>query len=345
MSNQERKKYFLQQYLHIEYLHGGVGGTDAEKILISKGFEAVQLPHQRDFSLKSKLGRLLFLLKTFFSSRSGSVIVFLFPVYAKMGRILIRWLKKKNVRVICFIADINGLKDGNGELLKKEIGFFRQFDHFIVHNDAMKEWLKKNVSPQAHTATIEFFDFLTTAVAVQRSVSPEIVFAGNLEKSLFLEKLHLLKGRVSSLHFNLYGTGISEKAKGQVNVTYHGISDPYDLPGKLNGSFGLLWDGDSIGKPGGSLGDYMRYISHHKLSLYILSGLPVILPASAGSAPLVESYRIGFTINDLYELEEKIRSISASEYRQMQANMVPLAEKISRGECLGNAIDKLLKGV
>ena len=51
------------------------------------------------------------------------------------------------------------------------------------------------------------------------------------------------------------------------------------------GSFGLIWEGDSIEKPSGSLGRYIQYISHHKLSLYILAKLPIIVAASAATAP------------------------------------------------------------
>ena len=87
----------------------------------------------------------------------------------------------------------------------------------------------------------------------------------------------------------------------------------------------------------------MQYITHHKLSLYIISKLPIIVPATAASAPLIAKYNIGFAINNLFEIEDKIKRLSVEEYRQMQLNMDPLAEKISKGQCLGNAIDEIMK--
>lgn len=328
----------------MEYTHGGIGGTDAEKILLAKGFEPVLFPHQYGFSFTAKVSRFFFLLRMYRKIKKGDTFIFLSPVYAAMSKMLIGRLHKKGVTIVCFIADINGLKDGHESLLKREIFFFRQFHYFIVHNEAMKEWLKKNVSAAVQASAIEFFDFLAKPVGRQKGISMDIVFAGNLEKSNFLANLHLLKGE-NSLHFHLYGPGVNDNITSQENVTYHGIESPYDLPGKLKGSFGLLWDGDSIDKPGGSLGTYMQYISHHKLSLYIVSGLPVILPASAATAGLVEKYQIGFTVNSLYEIEEKIKTISPGEYTQMQHNMQPLADQISQGECLGHAIDEILKRV
>jgi hypothetical protein len=169
------------------------------------------------------------------------------------------------------------------------------------------------------------------------------VFAGNLAKSSFLEQLYLLKEKRQGLHFNLYGPGCTDAMKSQRNVTYKGTVNPYDLPAKIEGCFGLVWDGDCIDKPGGSLGDYMLYISHHKLSLYILSGLPLIVPETAASARIVKKYFIGITINSLHEIEDRINDVSAGQYQQMRKNMKPLAEKISKGNCLGNALKELMK--
>src|SRR4029079_7320871 len=120
------------------------------------------------------------------------------------------------------------------------------------------------------------------------------------------------------------------------------VEKPYELPEKLAGSFGLVWEGTSIEKPESSIGNYIQYITHHKLSLYIISGLPVIIPATAGTAPLVEKYKIGLVIHSLYELEARIRAVTEEEYRQMRANMRPLAEKASRGEFLADAVDEIM---
>jgi hypothetical protein len=339
-----KRKYFIEQFLSEEYMHGGITCVDAEKVLVSKKFESILFPFHYSYSFKAKISRLYFLLKTFFVVRRGSIVVFISPVYAKMNRLLVNLLaRKKGIQLICFIADINGIKDGDDAVLQKEISFFKQFRYFIVHNEKMSEWIYKNISANAVTTTVEFFDFFTKPVILEREFSFDIVFAGNLEKSPFLEDLHLLSANNTLLHFHLYGPGKTEAMISQKNVTYHGVERPYDLPAKLTGSFGLLWDGESIDKPGGSLGHYMQFISHHKLSLYILSKLPIIVPATAASAPLIEKYKIGFAIDNLHEIEARIKKISPDEFTQMQMNMYSLAEKISRGECLGNAIDEIMK--
>jgi hypothetical protein len=157
---------------------------------------------------------------------------------------------------------------------------------------------------------------------------------------MFLEKLSLMKSR--QLRFQLYGAGVTKKMLNQDEVLYNGVFAPYALPAQLEGSFGLVWDGDSIEGPGGSFGNYMQYISHHKLSLYILSGLPLIVPSFAGSASLVEKYNIGFTINNLDEIAHKIEELQEMDYQQMVRNMQPLALKISSGQCLLEAVRQLM---
>lgn len=338
-----KRRFFVEQFLTEDYMHGGIGCVDAERVLLAKGFAPISFPYHRGFSLWAKIGRVLFLLRTFLAMRDATV-VFLFPLYANLPRLLVKWLRRKRtVELICMIADINGLKDGNDQLLRKEINFLKRFRYFVVHNDNMKEWVRSTISPNAVISEIEFFDFITQPVNDGRSLSNDIVFAGNLAKSTFLEKLNRIVEIGPSIHFNLYGPGKTEPMLSQKNVHWAGMEKPYQLPQKLEGSFGLLWDGDDADQPGGSLGNYMHYISHHKLSLYILSKLPIIAPAMAGSAALIEKYKIGILVNSLKEVEAKISNLPIEEYRQMQNNMIPLAEKISQGECLSHALDEILK--
>ena len=337
------KKYYIRQYSFPEYEHGGIGFADAETILAKEGFQPITFPCHHQFSVKAKLIRLIFLLNVYFSTNGPAIVVFIFPAYAGMTKLLLRLLSwKSRIHIICFIGDIDGIKDGNKKKLEIEIKQFRRYRYFIVHNDAMRQWLQLRIN-EGNCAVLEFFDFLAAPINKFRALSFDIVFAGNLEKSKFLESLHLLLDKTSSkIHFNLYGPGYTASMAMQKRVYWFGIEKPYDLPAKINGSFGLVWDGDSIDEPGGSLGDYMQYISHHKLSLYILSGLPVIVPAAAATAPLVEKYKIGITIRSLFEIESKIKGITNVEYQQMKRNMQPLAEKISKGGCIKEALQKLI---
>jgi hypothetical protein len=332
----ESPLYFISEYSEDYFFHGGIGIIDAERVLQQQGFQQIRLPFHFSFSLWAKISRLWFCLRLAFSMEREAVVIFIHPLYATLNKWLVKTLNRKKVRVICMIGDINGLKDGNRELLAREVRQLSHFRYFIVHNQGMLNWLHHSI-PGTTAEAIEFFDFLTPPVKRQASQEKEIVFAGNLDKSKFLLEL-----RKIPLRFNLYGPGINHQMLEQPNVTYHGILDPYELPGKLEGAFGLVWDGESVQGMKGSLGHYMQYISHHKLSLYILAGLPVIISCSAGAAALVKKYKIGFCVDSLSEINGKINDLTVVQYQEMIHNMQPLAKRIAEGNCLSTAVKKLM---
>ncbi len=304
-----------------------------------KGFQPVLFPCLDGFSILAKLRRTWFLFKTVFSLPAGALFVIQFPVYPRLHQSLVRLLaRRKQVNVICFIADIDGLKTADAQLLEREKTTYRSFQYFIVHNEAMEQWIRQ-VVPGCRVTQIGFFDFLTTPVVQERRPSADIVFAGNLAKSRFLWQLEQLQA--SPLRFLLYGPYEATADRWPANTRYEGVYEPYRLPAQLAGSYGLVWDGDSIEQAGGPLGDYMAYISHHKLSLYLLAGLPIITARKAASAALVAQYGIGYAVDSLQEITALIAGIDDSTYQQLVANTRTLAQQISQGKRLGDALDRI----
>src|SRR6185312_14868477 len=127
---------------------------------LAQKFTPIRFPYLDDFSFKAKLARFTYFRKVYRSIPPGSVIVFQFPLYARLHKMLARKLaKRKDIRVICMIADINGLKDGDDQLLGKEIKELKRYQFFIVHNENMRQWLVDSIG-QRQCAQLEFFDFL-----------------------------------------------------------------------------------------------------------------------------------------------------------------------------------------
>lgn len=337
--------FFIQEHLQEKAMDGGIGCVDAERIMLREGIRPIHFPRHYDFSFSAKLERLAFLLKCACSLPAGSILVFQYPLYARMNRLLLSLLRfRKSIRVICSVADINGLKLGDETQLKRDIRFFQRYRYFVVHNETMRSWLQQYV-PKARMAVTSFFDFLAAPVATERSLSFEIAFAGNLYKSLFLEQLPGLTAAQPRLSFHIYGPNATAYMQDGPGIRYEGAYAPYEMPALLRGAFGLVWDGDGISGAEGSMGRYMHYISHHKLSLYLVSGLPVIVYDQAGSAPLVKKYGLGITIGSLYEIEEKIRSLSEEEYRSMCRNAREMGRKIASGDGLSTALSSLLSAM
>ncbi len=333
--------YFIQEHLHLRVYHGGTGNADADRIWLQLGYLPLEFPGRESFSIGAKIRRVAYLFKQMLRIHKKDLVVFQFPLYAGMSKLLVQLLLRKKVRMVCFITDIDGLKDGDPLKLKREISFLRQFRYFVVHNPAMKSWLLQT-APGSKAACINFFDFLAVPFGQDRRPAREVVFAGNLSKSLFLEKIDALKAEV---RWNVYGPGLTPMMQAQSSIDYKGVEEPYKLPAKAEGSFGLVWDGDSIHGAGGVFGDYMQYITHHKVSLYILAGLPVICYSKAGSAGLIKKFGIGLLLDDLSGLAALIDQVNTEEYHRMRENMQSLAARISNGKCLGDAMEEILHAI
>jgi hypothetical protein len=337
----ERMYYFIQEHKPEAIFHGSIGNMDVEQVLLLHNFEPIRFPYHHSFSLRAKLARIWFLVRLCLLLPRGSVVFFQHPLYAGMNKMLVKLLRyRKSITVLCFIADINGLKHGNDAVLQKEIRQFRSYRYFIVHYLAMQQWLQQQV-PHQRSATIRFFDFLTTPGIHIRTNNRSIAFAGNLEKSPFLEKMDQVAQHCPSLSFNVYGPHVTPAMQACANVHYKGVVEPYALPQVLEGAFGLIWDGEGVEQPEGSMGHYMQYITHHKTSLYILSHMPIIVYEKAGAAALVAQYNIGITIRSLFEIEEKLQALSDAGYQQMVDNTRDLARQIATGNCLSQALKEV----
>ena len=234
----------------------------------------------------------------------------------------------KNNEVIFIIHDVNALRDFGGAVIKNEIAEMNLAKAVIVHNDIMGEALQK-LGLTVPWISLELFDYLLPCIP-QRSFSKgtTMAFAGNLGKSKFLRKAEM---ETLGLHFNLYGPGFKEELIKWNNVSYKGSLPPEEVPFKLEGNFGLIWDGTDIRTCDGPTGIYMKFNNPHKLSLYIAAGLPVIVWKQAAIARFVEENGIGIVIDSLTEVSDKIQMISELQYNIMSKNVKKFQEKIING--------------
>lgn len=333
------RKYYLQQYANERYQHGGQGYVDMERILEQEGYAARRLQEKAGRNPVLAFFQRYFQLRQIVEhAKQGDEWVFIYPVYGRMNRWLLRMLQAKSCRLIGIVADIDGLKDANEKQVRNDLDFLKQIPFLVVHNQAMANWLISQ-GCRARMAMLEFFDFLQEPSAAIRKPGKMVVFAGNLAKSRFL--LDPSISHLGDIQITAYGPGLNISSPSSKNLHYGGTFDPSDLIGKLKGAFGLVWDGDSWEKPGGPLGSYMAFITHHKLSLYILAGLPILIPRMAGAAPLVEHYRIGIVFDNTADIPGKIKKLSEESYQAMRRNMAKLAGELSRGQRLRQALASL----
>ncbi|MCW3073656.1 MAG: hypothetical protein JWP69_725 [Flaviaesturariibacter sp.] len=335
----KNRLFFIQQHLTDTFTHGGVGFKDAERVLVSLNFKPLVFPQPNSYSIYAKLVRFGFLLRWLTTLPTNAVIVFIHPLHSQLSNWLVKCISqyRKSITVACFIGDIEGLRDGDRELLTKEKAFWLHFEKFIVHNTSMKQWLQSELYNKT-IVMCEFFDFLAATVQEVRKKKDIVAFAGNFDKAQFIWQLPNVS---TNTIFKLYGNSKSNAFVGFRNVLFKGVYQPENLPFVIEGSFGLVWDGMSMDKMYGYHGAYNKYNSPHKLSLYIISSLPIICHHDAAAAELIKKYNIGFTVGALDEISNKIENISEEAYVQMQQNCRALAVKITSGGCLTGALKEL----
>lgn len=239
-----------------------------------------------------------------------------------------------NNKVILLIHDLLSMRDGLVDL-EKEVMYFNKCYALIVHNDKMKEYLlSKGV--ETNILVLQIFDYLLDAVPDNDiAYGKPIVFAGNLNKSAFIKSEDFFN---LDLKFNLYGPCENQDIFKE-NICYKGCYKPDEVPYKLEGSFGLIWDGDSIDECSSSFGNYLKYNTPHKLSLYIASGLPVIVWDESAMAGFVMNNSIGISVSSLSELEHI--HIDETDYELYKKNIMKMQRNLIEGKFTNTMLKKI----
>jgi len=257
-----------------------------------------------------------------------------------IDKILLRLLlKRKRSELILLIHDLLSIQGLNpNKKIKDEVDEFNDSDGIITHNQAMSEFLVKN-GLKANNSPIDFFDYHSQKSVIDDEMPKNfqhIVFAGNLAKSKFLLQIPEMK----DLTWDIFGAGISPE-KLPIFVNYHGPVAPEILPSVLPKGWGLVWDGDRADAISGVGGEYLKINSPHKASLYLASGLPVVVWQESALAALVEDKHLGIAVNSLQEIEGRIRGINKNEFITMQKSVVEYSKLITSGGMLANALANL----
>ncbi len=290
---------------------------DVRITLDELGFKSVFFDGNSKIKLVALLQIMFRLIKFSFSLRKGDIVFIQYPSYPLLFVVMPFFLRCNNRVVLIHDFHSLRLKGRMGVLEKLNISLFNKI---IVHTPNMKDYLS-TFFPDKSYYVLGCFGYMLEHPSrdeAEHCLSTEICFAGNINKSLFIRQLIEKNGLGCKYH--LYGTFTNTGNFTAANMIYEGVFHP-DTVGCLKGSWGLVWDGDSISSCSGYLGDYMKIIAPHKFSLYIAVGLPVVVWSGSAMASLVREKNIGIVINNLYELKAVIESISQNEYQSMKKNV------------------------
>ena len=141
---------------------------------------------------------------------------------------------------------------------------------------------------------------------------------------------------MSNIKFELYGPDYSG-SPGE-NISYHGSFSPDELISHINGHFGLVWDGESCELCSGAYGQYLKYNNPHKFSLYLASGIPVIVWTESAIARYVEEKGIGLCVSSLEEMDIVLNDLEREKYYSIKDNVLKIRKDIISGKHLMAAL-------
>lgn len=241
------------------------------------------------------------------------------------------------LKIIALIHDLPSYRfSDDPKEIQEEIDLLNKMSGIIVHSKAMEKRLKMD-GLKIPTSILNVFDYLLPVEQEIRFKKNVVVFAGALQKSLFLRELHQCPS--DNISYNLYG-GIKPDIVETEKIHYKGKFVPDNIS-DIEGEWGLLWDGNSINSCEGNYGRYLEIIAPHKLSLYIACKLKIIVWEGSAMADLVKKKNIGITIGSLYEVDSKIMSLSESQLKIIEENISILSEELREGKMFERAFNSI----
>lgn len=346
----------MRKYQIFEIAEGGNhAGTKAngDVSIIAKrmGYEIVPVRQINQIdSIYAKLQRQIVwekdLSTAYKTIEKNSIVILQHPFHNNQitrNRILKKLKYKKNVKFICVVHDVEKLRQWRyNDYYKKEFDFMMEYgDAFVVHNCKMLEYFKSIGCPEGKLVNLEIFDYLNDDFDENKEIIFEksITVAGNLDTSKcgYISDLGKIGVKV-----NLYGPNFDTKLNLLDNITYYGSFPPNDIPNHLNKGFGLVWDGNSIDGCQGQTGQYLKYNNPHKLSLYLSSGIPVVIWKDAAEAEFVEKYHVGITVDSLNNLKDVFDTLSEEQYKLLVENARRVGKSLRKGEYMTKAINNAL---
>lgn len=353
-------KYFIQEIYYDKKSEKNAGNkarVDVNTILKENHYQSIDVVYNsEDRSKLSVFGRVKkhftvykdwkqILNKGFHSS---DIIILQFPIIIDsiFNYKVFQKLKKKQVKIILLIHDLdlqrrkeNNTVFKNLKLFLYETKFIHLADYIICHNSRMKQALMKNGVSESKLVELQIFDYLMDdslkidSEKYQKDLP--LVIAGNLlkDKSGYIYQLP------DDVSFNLYGVNYTPTEEHE-NIHYKGSFLPGELPQYLEGSFGLVWDGESSKTCAGTYGEYLKINSPHKTSLYLASQLPVIVWKESAVASFIIDNGCGIAVDSLYDINGELEKISKQEYEEMKKNVAQISQRLRNGQYTLDAINK-----
>ncbi len=317
---------------------GSKAGRDAISIAEGLGYRFIPLYQLSGIhtSVRNVLEGYLRARRLCGSLQPDDIVFLQYPINRQLMKRVCGMLKRKRVRIIMLIHDIDYLRDvpygqeGVEGMKRLELSLLREADVLICHNPSMIEELRRE-DLEVQFVSLDLFDYLYDGPDARNTHDDTVIVAGNLapKKSGYLYKL-----KEGGFRLALYGSNL--EVLDSTSARYRGSFPPDELISHLEGAYGLVWDGDEVSTCSGAYGKYLRVNDPHKVSLYLAAGLPVIVWKESALYPFITENGLGFGVDSLLELGELLRN----EKPPRDEDIAAAREKVRSGWFLIRALKR-----
>lgn len=311
---------------------------DVMNVASALGYEIININEwyciKRGFKVILDFFKLMFIKKK-------SIVIYIDRIDKSFSRKMVFWiLRKKNAVIISLVEDIDILRNETEEkIFDREISRLGFAQVIISQNQVMSEWIAKYLKNN-QIINLNILDFISKQVGIQNHSEKEwiVTYGGNLTfaQSGFIYKLPDFRG----LKFYVYGVNLKSDELPD-NVSYKGNFEANECVNKLEGDWGLVWNGETLDIDEDNFKSrYYNYVCPHKLSMYLLCGMPVIVYEKSAMAKYVIDHDCGIVIKNVNQIPDELSQISDERYNSILKNVYKISRELADGTNLKIAINK-----
>lgn len=314
--------------------------TDFEEVLERMGASPLGLK-SRTFVHKVmyRVYAIINLIVSWILMTKGNLVFFQYPYQIGIRSIFYRAVRRGNSTCL-LIHDLDELRpikyDPYTDLLEHA-------DYLIVHTKSMAEWLRTHHKIKGTIIVLDLFDYIYTPqnklAQIEKHKNIKVAFCGNLKKSEFLTRMSIPEG----ITMVIYGLDCPLELQNNPRVDYRGVATPNELPDLIcDCNYGLVWDGKDASGMTDLQGTYLQYNAPHKVSLYLSSGLPVMIWEKMGISEFISVNGIGVSGRNINDLFYKVLKLKEDEIINQKNNVNLIKQKLCTGGMYENALKKVI---
>lgn len=334
---------------------GNKARDDVNSILSSMGYHPLKIAQVSLCSmssnilikLKKHIGNAVHWANAIDNVNPDDVVIIQFPLPAHtiFSSCFLSMMKRKRIKIILLIHDVEMLRQESSSLVTRleERPFIHYADQIIVHNKKMGDALATKFGILRNKIQeLGLFDYLIDNRGKIKCFNRNgpIIVAGNLASS---KAGYLTTLDAKEMGLSLYGPNLDSRLEKEYD--WRGSYASSDLVNHLDGSFGLVWDGEGANGCVGPFGEYLKINNPHKASLFLACDIPVIVWSQSALASFVVGNEVGIAVESLSEAATLIRSMSSDDIEHLHQGAALVGERLRSGfytrSAIGRALDCL----